>query len=340
MSAQDIYNSQYSLTPPSNCCETGQIIADLAEITELLIAGNECCEEQTVLLTAIENNTDNLPAALGQTTMANSLPVVIASDQTSLPTNLTAALPAGTNNIGDVDVLSLPSIPAGNNNIGDVDIASSVTLTVQGTAADGAAVVGNPVRIAGKDDVNNTQDWAMETFGGGRVVLYNSAGQIASIGTNTGGNSDTVLPSLNALATGSYTLGYNPVTNQWERWRNNNEGTALVSALRTITTTSANITNYNARGIIIFLSVTAASGTGGLVTTIRGVDPISGGGSALHANPAAVITTGLFMYVLYPGVNTGGSGGFQGTLPRTFNIRVTPGDATNYTYSVGYSLIV
>lgn len=134
----------------------------------MLVIGNECCEEQTVLLTAIENNTDNLPAALGQTTMANSLPVVIASDQTSLPTNLTAALPAGTNNIGDVDVLSLPSIPAGNNNIGDVVIASSVTLTVQGTAA----VVGNPIRIAGKDDVNNTQDWAMETFGGGRVVLY------------------------------------------------------------------------------------------------------------------------------------------------------------------------
>lgn len=33
-------------------------------------------------------------------------------------------LGAGTNNIGDVDVLTLPSIPAGTNNIGDVDIAS------------------------------------------------------------------------------------------------------------------------------------------------------------------------------------------------------------------------
>jgi hypothetical protein len=34
------------------------------------------------------------------------------------------ALPAGTNNIGDVDVLSLPALPAGTNNIGDVDILS------------------------------------------------------------------------------------------------------------------------------------------------------------------------------------------------------------------------
>jgi hypothetical protein len=32
--------------------------------------------------------------------------------------------PAGTNNIGDVDVLTLPALPAGNNNIGDVDVAS------------------------------------------------------------------------------------------------------------------------------------------------------------------------------------------------------------------------
>lgn len=34
------------------------------------------------------------------------------------------ALPAGTNNIGDVDVLTLPALPAGTNNIGDVDILS------------------------------------------------------------------------------------------------------------------------------------------------------------------------------------------------------------------------
>jgi hypothetical protein len=43
--------------------------------------------------------------------------------------SLTTALPAGTNNIGDVDVLSLPSIPAGTNNIGDVDVLSVVPGT-------------------------------------------------------------------------------------------------------------------------------------------------------------------------------------------------------------------
>ena len=44
------------------------------------------------------------------------------------------ALPAGTNNIGDVDVLTLPALPAGTNNIGDVDILS---------IAAGANLIGN-----------------------------------------------------------------------------------------------------------------------------------------------------------------------------------------------------
>lgn len=73
------------------------------------------------------------------------------------------AIPAGTNNIGDVDVLSLPAIPAGTNNIGDVDILTIaagdnnignvdiVTMpAVAGAAAHDAAISGNPVRGAGR----------------------------------------------------------------------------------------------------------------------------------------------------------------------------------------------
>lgn len=56
------------------------------------------------------------------------------SSANPLPTVQTGALPAGTNNIGDVDVLTLPSLPAGTNNIGDVDVLSMppVTATVSG----------------------------------------------------------------------------------------------------------------------------------------------------------------------------------------------------------------
>jgi hypothetical protein len=55
-----------------------------------------------------------------------------------------AALPAGTNNIGDVDILS---IAAGDNNIGNVDI---VTMPgVVGTVADDSTTPGNPVMVGG-----------------------------------------------------------------------------------------------------------------------------------------------------------------------------------------------
>lgn len=97
-----------------------------------------------------------------------------------MPVAQTGALPAGNNNIGDVDIASLPAlptggntigtvdlsagslaaletitvasitaaIPAGNNNIGDVDIASftaGAIVEVQGDVAHDAAVGGNPV---------------------------------------------------------------------------------------------------------------------------------------------------------------------------------------------------
>lgn len=50
-------------------------------------------------------------------------------DVLTLPNvTLGAAIPAGTNNIGDVDVLTLPALPAGTNNIGDVDVLSLPAL--------------------------------------------------------------------------------------------------------------------------------------------------------------------------------------------------------------------
>lgn len=89
---------------------------------------------------------------------------------------VTANLAAGTNNIGDVDVLTLPALPAGTNNIGDVDILSiaagdnnignvdivtmpNVTLAagtntneVVGDAAHDAVVAGNPVLVAASSE--------------------------------------------------------------------------------------------------------------------------------------------------------------------------------------------
>lgn len=60
---------------------------------------------------------------------------VDASATNPLPTVQTGSLPAGTNNIGDVDVLTLPALPAGTNNIGDVDVLTLPATTNAGATA-------------------------------------------------------------------------------------------------------------------------------------------------------------------------------------------------------------
>lgn len=127
------------------------IAGGATEAKQDVIIANQ--DDQTAILTDIEAG---IPEALGQQLMAASMPVVIASNQSTLAVSaaslplpadaatettlsalnakvvavdtgavvISSALPAGTNNIGDVDVVSLPSIPAGTNNIGDVDVLS------------------------------------------------------------------------------------------------------------------------------------------------------------------------------------------------------------------------
>lgn len=100
---------------------------------------------------------------LGQDVMADSEPVVIASDQSAIPvsdggSSITVdgtvsvnALPSGTNNIGDVDVLTLPALPTGTNNIGDVDI---LTVNGQSPAFGSGARAANVQRVTvATDDV-------------------------------------------------------------------------------------------------------------------------------------------------------------------------------------------
>lgn len=80
-----------------------------------------------------------------ETTLATLNAKVTAVDTGAV--TISTALPAGNNNIGDVDVVSLPSLPAGTNNIGDVDVLSLPALPA-GTNSIGTVVV------AGQDVVD------------------------------------------------------------------------------------------------------------------------------------------------------------------------------------------
>ena len=126
----------------------------------------------------------------------------------------------------------------------------------------------------------------------------------------------------------------------------NGEGTLLASAARTATTDSPVQMNQNARGVVLFLRVTAASGSGGLVARIVGFDPTTGQSVILHPDPTAITAVGVYGYELSPGAAGGTAGPGRvnqrtaGNLPHSWMAQVFHGDGSSYTYSLGFATVV
>ncbi len=145
-----------------------------------------------------------------------------------------------------------------------------------------------------------------------------------------------------AIPAGAATQLYNGAT--WDRAYGNVQGALLASLARTASASAPLVTNPNHRGVLLFLNVTAAPPTppagAGLQVQLALVDPISS--LALYRNPlpAKVTATGLYVYEFYPAPLTAGA--TQSTvaaLPRTWRVDTLAGDASSFTYSIGYALI-
>jgi hypothetical protein len=116
--------------------------------------------------------------------------------------------------------------------------------------------------------------------------------------------------------------------------------TLLASAARTATTVTAQQKDASQQFIRLYLSVTAASGTGGLKVIVRGYDPVTGLPAIMNTGGAGVTATGLSVFELMPnGTATGLPTGILETvgriLPCVWDVQVLAGDATSYTYSLG-----
>jgi len=96
-----------------------------------------------VLLGTIDSDTDAIKTAVQILDNAIS--------GTEMQVDVVAALPAGTNNIGNVDIVSLP--------------ASTNTIEVVGDAAENANAAGNPVLVGGRYDASGTNDGGLRTLG-------------------------------------------------------------------------------------------------------------------------------------------------------------------------------
>jgi hypothetical protein len=121
----------------------------------------------------------------------------------------------------------------------------------------------------------------------------------------------------------------------FDRQRGNIEGVLLVSAARTALTNTATQTNHNARGVALRLTVTSA-GTGTLSAFL-----LTTGGWNLCTWTSL---TGNQLLVSYPGAAAGDPQGASAIksmpLPRTWAVVIDKSDASSWTYSLDYHLII
>lgn len=116
----------------------------------------------------------------------------------------------------------------------------------------------------------------------------------------------------------------------------NKEGVALESAVRT-TTQTIDLKNTNGTGVVVVLDVTNVN-TSSLVLKIQRKDPASGKFIDVLTS-AAVTTISTNTYKVYPGLTAAANLTVNDVIGMNFRIVVTPGNANNTTYSLGYSLI-
>ncbi len=211
--------------------------------------------------------------------------------------------------------------------------SSGGAQVVIGAAATGAAEAGNPVLIAGTDGTD-AQSLLVSGLGGlflsvtGADAQANNGARL--IRTSANGASDVQThPSL-----------FNGTL--WDRQRNNEEITILASAARTANTDSADLVNYNAKGVMIILDITVDAVSVGLTLSILMKDPVSAKDVTIWTAAAAATGVGTDVYLIYPGVlaaDFNGSEAVSMALPRTWVLRVTTADADEATYSIGASYI-
>lgn len=275
--------------------------------------------------------------ALGSTTSANSLPVVIASDQGSIPTKPGNA---------SADAISLantlpvqPEIYNGTTN----DLARGAK-GLSGTTLNGTldnltnSGTGIPVNLMlGFDNTASANAYRVPRLDSNsllKVLISSGAGGTAATQANGDGTSGTV-GGLNVI---SYTALFNGSTS--DRMRGINSATVRASSATAATFTSADLVNYNWRGCIVTFNVSAIGAGTTWTLTVNGKDPVSGNYYQIFSS-AAVGATGQNAYVIYPGTTVSANLDVSAVLPRTFQIVVTiGGTALSSTFSVGIDYIL
>lgn len=102
--------------------------------------------------------------------------------------------------------------------------------------------------------------------------------------------------------------------------------------------TSDSLSNAVARGVMVFVNVTAASGSSPtLVVKLQAQDPASGTWFDITDVATASITgTGASLLTIYPGLTVAANSKIDMPVPRTFRVAWTLGGSSpSFTFSVG-----
>lgn len=292
-----------------------------------------------------------LPAAL---TANGNLPVAIAENTTGLTTATTLQNGASANGNGNpVTVDGLATV------VFQVSISGTATVNFEASNDNWASITPLLATQVGASAIvaaTTTSGYYRASIAGLKSIRARISGVTATpsitvVAYTTSVNAaNKVLSLANAIALADgLALPTTPIigaANQLynganlDVQRGNIEGIVLASATRTSSTNSADFTNHNARGVIAFLNVTGTSGTGGLLLRIQSKDPVSGAYYSMNGAPTPVTTVGAISYAVYPGIASPNMQGANYILPRTWRVSVTHNDSSNYTYSVGYCLIL
>lgn len=143
-------------------------LARQAQLPAALTAGGNLATE---VLNTVDVNVATLPELPAGDNNIGNVDVLTLPDVT-----IGAALPAGDNNIGNVDVLTLPELPAGDNNIGNVDVVTLPPLPAGTNNIGDVDVVTLPaVTLAAKTAVKVT------SAAGGDETVKASAGAVYGV---------------------------------------------------------------------------------------------------------------------------------------------------------------
>lgn len=167
----------------------------------------------------------------------------------------------------------------------------------------------------------------------------------ATLDGQTVANADARSNSVTTLSSGGAGQQTIPVRPElynestWDRPRSNTEITALASAARTASTQSADLTNYNHRGVALTIDVTAIGAAPSITVAVQAKDPLSGKYVTLLTS-AAIVAVSTVRLRVYPGLANVANLAADDLLPRTWRVNVTHANGDSITYSIGAAMIL